>query len=416
MNTLAPALLALIGAPLFVALVGLALLYLLQAGIDPGAVVIEFYRLAETPTLTAVPLFCLAGFVLAESGAPNRLVRLSQALLGRLPGGFAVMALVIAALFTAFTGASGMTIVALGGLVYPALRQHGHDDRFALGLVTTAGGLGLLLPPSLPLIVYGVVAGVPVDDLFLAGLVPGGLILVALGAYSVWQGRRLPQPTPSARPALGAAVRDCVGELLLPVVVLGGLLGGFIAVSETAALAILYVLLVEVGLRREVPLRRLPAIVRDCMVLVGGVLIILAAALAWTNCLVDAEVPQRLLHWVSRQVHSRLAFLLLLNVFLLGVGCLLDMFSALIIVVPLVLPLAQAYGVHPVHLGMVLLTNLEIGYSTPPVGMNLFVASLRFGRPLLDVCRASLPFQLLLLLVLVLVTYVPALSLLLLHR
>lgn len=406
------ALLALVGAPLFVVLAGLALLHLYLGGIDLTAVTIEVYRLAETPTLTAIPLFSLAGFVLAESNAASRLVRLSRALLGWLPGGFAVMALAVSALFTALTGASGMTIVALGGLLYPALRQHGYREEFSLGLVTTSGGLGLLFPPSLPLIVYAVVSGAAVDDLFLAGVLPGLLLLGGLSGYSLWQGRRLPGPRQRLSGGeVVAALRESIWELLLPAVLVAGIFGGVIAVSEAAALCALYVCVVEVVIHREVPLRSLPRIARDCMVLVGGILVILAAAMAYTNCLVDAEVPHRLLGWVTRHVEGRLTFLLLLNLFLLAVGCLLDMFSALIVVVPLILPVAQAYGVNPVHLGIIFLTNLEIGYSTPPVGLNLFIAGLRFGQPMLRVYRASLPFLAVLLVVLAAVTYLPSLSL-----
>jgi tripartite ATP-independent transporter DctM subunit len=406
------AFLALAGMPLFALICALALLGFYQGGIDLRVVFIEMYRLASTPALTAIPLFALTGFLLAESQAPRRLVRFSQVLLGWLPGGLAIMALVICALLTALTGASGMTIVALGGLLYPALRQQGYPERFNLGLLTTCGSLGLLLPPSLPLIVYGIVSHTPVDQLFRAGLLPGGLLVLVLAGYCYWQGRGLPRlrRTTSLR-EVAAVCRESALELLLPGVIFAGIYGGLVAPSEAAALGAFYILVVEVVIHREIPLRRLPRIICDTLVLVGGILIVLGAALAYTNYLVDAEVPVRLLDFIQGQIPSRLVFLLLLNLFLLAVGCMLDIFSALVVVVPLILPVAQAYEVHPVHLGIIFLTNLEIGYSTPPVGLNLFIASLRFDKPLLQLAWASLPFVLMLLLCLGLITYWPYLSL-----
>lgn len=412
MTAFLAAFLALAGVPLFVLICALALLGFHQGGIDLRVVFIEMYRLASTPVLTAIPLFAFTGFLLAESQAPHRLVRFSQVLLGWLPGGLAIMALVVCALLTALTGASGMTIVALGGLLYPALSQQGYPERFNLGLLTTCGSLGLLFPPSLPLIIYGIVSQTPVDQLFRAGLLPGGVLVLALAGYCYWQGRRLPRVnrTPSLR-EIGAVGKESALELLLPAVILGGIYSGMIAPSEAAALGAFYILVVEVVIHREIPLRRLPGIIRNTMVLVGGILIVLAAALAYTNYLVDAEVPNRLLSFIQGHIHSRLGFLLLLNVFLLAVGCILDVFSALVVVVPLILPVANAYEVPPVHLGIIFLTNLEIGYSTPPVGLNLFIAGLRFDKPLLQLALASLPFVLLLLLCLGLITYLPFLSL-----
>lgn len=404
--------LALLGVPLFVLIAALALLGFYQGGIDLQVVFIEMYRLAATPALTAIPLFAFTGFLLAESQAPRRLLLFSQVVLGWLPGGLAIMALVVCSLLTALTGASGMTVVALGGFLYPALLAQRYPERFSLGLLTTCGSLGLLFPPSLPLIVYGIVSQTPVDQLFRAGILPGALLVAVLALYCGFVGgrTRVPRPRPSWREVwtVGCA---CSPELLLPVVLFSAIYSGVIAPGEAASLAVVYVLILEVGLRREVPPRRLPGLVRETLVLVGGILIVLAAALAYTNYLVDAEVPTRLLAFIQAHVHSRLAFLLLLNLFLLAVGCMLDIFSALVVVVPLILPVAAAYDVHPVHLGIVFLTNLEIGYSTPPVGLNLFIASLRFDRPVTTLARASLPFVLLLLLCLVLITYVPWLSL-----
>ncbi|MFH1568269.1 MAG: TRAP transporter large permease subunit [Gemmatimonadota bacterium] len=404
--------LALLGTPLFAILAGLALASFMANGTDLTAVFIEMYRLATTPALTAVPLFALGGFALAESGAARRLVRISETALGWLPGGLAIMALAICALLTAFTGASGMTIVAVGGLLYPALRQGRYPESFTLGLLTTSGSLGLLFPPSLALILYAIVSGTPVDELFMAGILPGLLLLGSLATYAYAVGRRrVPAADrPSWRDAW-QALRAGVWELLLPVVVIGGVYGGFIAVSEAASLSALYILVVEMVVHRELRLRQLPGIVREAMLLVGAIIVILAAALAYTSFLVDAEVPNRLLDSIGQRVHDRFTFLVLLNLFLLVVGCAIDMFSALIVIVPIILPIASAYGVHPVHLGIIFLTNLEIGYSTPPVGLNLFIASARFGRPVLELYRASLPFLGILLVALLVITYVPELSL-----
>ena len=413
MISAAAVLFALLGTPLFVVISALALISFFRGGIDLTVVFIEMSRLAETPTLTAIPLFAFTGFLLAESGAAQRFVRVSETLLSWLPGGLAIMALCACALLTAFTGASGMTIVAVGGLLYKALKQKGYAENFTLGLLTTSGSLGLLFPPSLALILYGVVSGTPIDLLFVAGLPPGLLLVVALSVYCYVIGRRqtAARTIPwSAAEAL-TALRDSCWELLLPVVVVGGIYSGVIAVSEAAALSALYVFVVEVFVHREISLRQLPDIMRQTMVLVGSIIILLGAAFAYTNYMIDAEIPNRLLDYMRDHVSSRFLFLLLLNLFLLAVGCLIDMFSALIVVVPLILPIAVAYQVHPIHLGIIFLTNLEIGYSTPPVGLNLFIASARFERPILSLYRASVPFLLLLLGALLVITYVPQISL-----
>ena len=412
MSSLLAALIALAGTPLFVVICALALFHFFVAGIDLTVIFIEMYRIAETPTLTAIPLFALTGFILAESGAPTRLVRFSHALLGWLPGGLAIMAIIISALFTALTGASGMTIVALGGLLLPALRKDRLPDTFSLGLITTSGSLGLLFPPSLPLILYAIVAQIPVDQLFIAGIAPGLVLVLSLSLYSFYQGKiHRVKPTHTGFRTLSKAFIECRWELLLPVVILGGIYGGAIALSEAAALSTLYVLVVEILIHREIRLTQLMRIIRESMVLVGGILIVLAAAMAYTNYLIDAQIPTQLLGFVESHISNRLVFLILLNLFLLAVGCMIDMFSALIVVVPLVLPIAQAYDVHPVHLGIIFLTNLEIGYSTPPVGLNLFISSIRFERPIFQLYRASLPFLVILLTCLALITYFPSLSL-----
>lgn len=411
-TTLSSVGLALLGTPLFVIICAMALVSFASDGVDLTILFIEMYRLADTPALTAIPLFAFAGFLLAESGAAGRLVRISQALLWWLPGGLGIMALVVCALLTAFTGASGMTIVAVGGLLLPALSQARYPEGFSLGLLTTSGSLGLLFPPSIPLIVYAIVAEVPVDQLFIAGIAPGLLLIAALAVYSIVVGTGRPPALDQADSVpIAQALREGIWELLLPAVVMTGIYSGFIAVSEAAALSALYVLIIEMVVHREISVRQLPGIIRETMVLVGGIFVILAAAMAYTAYLIDAEIPAQLLAVIQAQIDSRLVFLILLNLFLLAVGCMIDMFSALVVVVPLILPIAAAYDVHPVHLGIIFLANLEIGYSTPPVGLNLFIASARFDRPLLSLYRASIPFLAILLACLLVITYVPTLSL-----
>ncbi len=414
--------LALLGAPLFVVIALSALLGFTATDTDLMAVAVEFYRLAEMPILLAIPLFTFAGYLLSESGAPARLVELSEALLGWMPGGLAVVALVACALMTAFTGASGVTIVALGALLYPALKQAGYPENFNLGLLTSAGSLGVLFAPALPLILYAVVVqqmgmGEPftVDDMFTAGLLPGLLMISLMAAYSMWVGRSRP-PTPFRWERARRALWRARWELPLPILVLGGIYSGLFAVSEAAAVTALYVLVVEVLILREIPLGRLPAVIRESMTLVGAILVILGLSLASTNYLIDAEVPERLFGWINAHVSDPLAFLILLNLFLLVLGTLLDVFSALMIVVPLVVPVALGYGIDPVHLGIVFLANMQIGYFTPPVGMNLFIASHRFGKPVLQLYRATLPFFFILLGAVLIITYWPALSLGLLGR
>lgn len=411
-------LLAALGMPLFAVIVAVALLGFHLAGYDLIVVAVEFYRLGDMPGLIAIPLFTLAGYLMGESGAPRRLVRLSNAMLGWLPGGLAIVAIVACALFTAFTGASGVTIVALGALLYPALRQAGYGERYSLGLVTSAGSLGLLFAPSLPLILYGFVAGqmgtdpaVTIPDLFLAGLLPGLLMVGLLAAHAMWVGRGVPQSRHRFDAAeLRAALREAGWELPLPLIVLGGIYSGEFAASEAAAVTALYVLVVTVLIKKEIPFRKLPGVMAESMRLVGAILLILGAALALSGWLVDQDVPTRLFEAIRQRVDSAVVFLLLLNLFLLVVGMLLDIFSAVVILTPLLLPVAAGFGIHPVHLGIVMLANLQLGYFTPPVGMNLFIAAYRFGTPITTLVRACLPFFLILAAAVALITWWPWLS------
>jgi tripartite ATP-independent transporter DctM subunit len=409
-------LLALLGAPLFAVIAASAMMGFLREDIDLQAIAIEFYGIAEMPILLAIPLFTFAGYLLSESQAPHRLVRLTSALLGWMPAGLAIVSLAACALFTAFTGASGVTIIALGALLFPALQQAGYPEKFNLGLVTSAGSLGLLFAPSLPLILYGIVAEISIEDLFLAGIFPGLLMLLILSGYSVWKNRGMRVPLGEFSWAeVRAAAREAAWEIPLPIVVLGGIYSGYFAISEAAAVTALYVLVIDVLILREISLRKLPQIMRDSMVLVGGILVILGMSLASTNYMIDAGVPQKLLGYISALVSDPLSFMLLLLAFLLVLGAILDIFSAIVLVVPLILPVALQFEVHPVHLGIVFLATMQLGYITPPVGLNLFIASYRFERPVVELYLSTLPFFLCLLISVIIIMFWPALSLVLLN-
>ncbi len=413
--------LVVLGMPLFVVIASSALYGFSRSDVDLSVVAIEIYRIVDTPILVAIPLFTLAGYVLGESKASERLVKVTDSLLGWMPGGLAIVSLFACAFFTALTGASGATIIALGAILYPAMKQAGYAEKFNLGLITSSGSLGLLFPPSIALILYGVIAqqmdlGVPVaiDDLFLAGLLPGLLMLLMLTAFSVYSSTRPDaniQRTAFSWRKLVTALREAVWELPLPFVLIGGIYTGYFAISEAAAVSVLYVLVVEVLILREVPWRKLPDIMRDSMVVVGGVLVILGVSLASTNYLIDAEVPNKLFAMVREHIDSKIMFLMLLNIFLFGLGMILDVFSALVIIVPLILPMAVGYGINPVHLGIVFLANMQIGYFTPPVGMNLFIASYRFHKPVTELYAATIPFMIILIVAVLIITYWPELSL-----
>ncbi len=411
-------LLALLGAPLFALIAAIAWLGLRAAGYEDTLLAAQFWSLTEMPVVIAIPLFTLAGYLLSESKAPQRLLRVSEALLGWLHGGLAVITLLICAFFTAFTGASGVTIIAFGALLLPALRQAGYPERFSYGLVTTAPSLGMLIAPSIPLILYGVVAqqmnttpSVSINEMFLAGVLPGILMIAVVSLYAMWRAPKRAHDIPFSKREALAAMWDARWELPLPVILLGGVYGGFFATSEAAAVIAVYVLAVTVFIRREISFARLPQVLRESMMLIGAILLILGLSLALTNVIIDAEIPARLIVWVDAHVDSKLTFLLLLNLFLLGLGMMLDVFSATVIMVPILLPIALHYGVHPVHLGIIILANMEIGYFMPPMGMNLFIGSYRFNKPVLELARACIPFFWLLLASVLIITYVPWLSL-----
>jgi C4-dicarboxylate transporter, DctM subunit len=408
--------LAFLGTPLYAILGLAALLAFHSAEIDPAAIFIELYRVTSNPTLVAIPLFTFAGFILANGKTPDRLTRLSQAFLGGLTGGVPMVVLAACAFFTAFTGASGVTIIALGGLLYPLMIKEMYSKNFSLGLMTSSGSLGLLFPPSIPLILYGLVAQVSVDQLFLAGLVPGFLMIGVIGIYSIFKSKSLQikKRTFQWTEAI-SALREAIWEVPLPFIILFGIYGGIITVGEAAAVTVVYVIVVESFIYKDLhPIHDLPRIMRESMVLVGAILIILGTAMGFTNYLIDEQIPMQLLDFMKMYIHDPLTFLIALNVFLLIVGCMMDIFSAIIVVVPLIIPIAKSFDVNMIHLGIIFLTNLEIGYSTPPVGINLFIAASRFNEPIVKLYRAALPFLGLRILGLLAITYFPFLSLFLL--
>lgn len=404
---------AFLGAPLFVVFGSISLLAFQTAGIDSSATIIEMYRLASAPTLVAIPLFTFAGFLMAESKTPERLIAIAKPLFGWMPGGIAIMAIVACAFFTAFTGASGVTIIALGGLLYPIMLKEKYPDNFSMGLVTTCGSVGLMFPPSLPLILFGLISSTNIDQLFVAGIVPGVLIIVMLSAYGIFvnRGAKIARH-PFSLKELKIAIQKAGWELPLPFIILFGIYGGYITASEAAAVTAAYVFVVQVFIYKDLKLTTdVPRIAKQSMVLVGSIVVIFAVAMGFTSYLIDEQVPIKLLDWIRTYITSKWMFLLALNIFLLVVGSLMDIFSAIIVVVPLIMPIAKEFGVDPIHLGIIFLTNLEIGYLHPPVGLNLFLSSIRFKRSIVNLYWVTLPFLLLLVLALIIITYVPDLSL-----
>jgi C4-dicarboxylate transporter DctM subunit len=404
----------LLGAPVFVAMSGIAMaLFFWQGGPRAiAAVPTEAYNLVSSATLPAIPLLTVAGYVLAEGGATRRLVRAYKGFFGWMPGGVAVMATFVCALFTTFTGASGVTILALGGLLLPSLLEDHYPEDFSVGLVTAAGSLGLLFPPSLPVILYGVVAQAPIDHLFLGGLLPGLLMILLVAGYGVVVGVKAGAPRVVERPrdAL-AALWNAKWDLGLPALVVIAIASGFATIVEAAALAAAYSIAVELVIFRSIhPLRDLPRVLVHGASLVGSVLILLGTALGLKSWLVDAEIPTLLVGWMTAHVHSPALFLLMLNAVLLVLGSVLEMYSAIVVLAPLVAPLGAAYGIEPIHLGVVFLANLELGFLFPPMGLNLFLSASRFGKPLPYVYRKAFPFLLIMAAGVLAITYLPAIT------
>jgi tripartite ATP-independent transporter DctM subunit len=403
-----------LGAPIFVAIGGSALLFFSANEVTAAAIPVATYQLVTSPSIPAIPLFTLTGFLVAEGKASERLLRLFQALFAWMPGGLAIVATLVCAFFTTFTGASGVTILALGGLLLPMLLRSGYGERFSIGLLTAAGSIGLLFPPSLPVILYAVQAKIAIPDLFLAGALPGTLLVLSVAALGLVEARRAKVPRlPFHWREARAALWESKWEVLLPVIALWGIFGGYCTLIEAAALTAVYALFIGTVVHRELhPWKDLPGVMLKSIMLVGGVIAIMGVAMGLTNYLIFDEVPMRAAEWVKANVHSRFLFLLALNAALIVVGAMMDIFSAIMVIVPLMLPIAtQAFGINPVHLGIIFLANLELGYLVPPVGENLFLSSYRFDRPILKVAAYTVPFMIAILVAVLIITYVPGLAL-----
>tara|TARA_B100000003_G_scaffold208481_1_gene228931 strand:- start:766 stop:2580 length:1815 start_codon:yes stop_codon:yes gene_type:complete len=400
------------GAPIFVGLGGMAVLLFWSEFTPISAIPTETYRIVVSPTLPTIPLFTLAGYLLAESKASERLVSVFRELFGWIPGGTPVIIVLLCGFFTALTGGSGVTILALGGLLLPLLIKEGYSRSFSLGLITVSGSLGLLFPPSLPAIIYGVTAGVSVKNIFIAGLFPGLLLIIMISMWALYQGKKDKITLIPFNLIKALKVSwDTKWELFIPILILFGVFGGFTTLVETAALTVVYIFIVEIYIYKDITLSMLPRIILDCATLIGGVLIILGVAMGLTSYLVDAQIPIVILNWVKATISSKYIFLLMLNIFLLLVGCLMDIFSAIIVIVPLVAPLGLYFGIDPVHLAIIFIANLELGFLTPPVGMNLFLAAYRFDEDMPEIYKATLPFFVVRLLAVGLITYLPIITL-----
>ena len=399
------------GAPIFIGLGGLAVFLFWRDWTPLSAISAEAYRIVVSPTLPTIPLFTLAGYILAESKASDRLVRLFRSLFGWIPGGTPVILVLLCGFFTALTGGSGVTILALGGLFLPLLIKEGYSKTFSLGLITAAGSLGLLFPPSLPLILYALTAGISVKSVFLAGILPGLIRVGVVSGWAVWQGRShsISKHKFNLTNAVDA-FRDTKWEVIIPFFILFGIFGGFTTLVETAAITVIYVILIEVIIYKDLGWKDLVRISNECGTLIGGVLIILGVAMGLTSFLVDAQVPLQLLEWVKSNISSKFVFLIMLNIFLLAIGCMMDIFSAIIISVPLITPIAAYFGIDPIHLAIIFIANLELGFLTPPVGMNLFLSAYRFNEDMPTIYKSTIPFFVAMLISVIAITYIPILS------
>ena len=403
--------LCIIGTPLFSVIAASAMFGYASQEIDLMAIVIEIIGISDMPFLSAIPLFTLSGYLLSESNAPKRLVALTDVFLGWMPSGLAIVSILACALFTAFTGASGVTIIALGAILYPALKEDGYSDKFNLGLITTSGSLGLLFAPSLPLILYGVIAEVSIDNLFKAGILPGLMMIILLSFYSFSTNAKNSKSGKSFNLTKALiTLKECAWEIPLPFLVLGGIYSGFFAISEAAALTALYIFIVEVVILKEIKFIDLPSLMRESMIMVGGILIVLAVSLASTNYMIDSGLPQKIFGLVSEVVDDQITFIILLLLFLIILGAILDIFSAIVLVVPILLPIAEMYEINQIHLGIIFLSTMQLGYLTPPVGINLFIASYRFDKSIIDVYSSTIPFFLILLISVILIAFLPSLS------
>jgi C4-dicarboxylate transporter DctM subunit len=406
-----------LGMPIFAAIGGAVILLLWLDGSPLNSVPDDAYRLTQNPILTAIPLFALSGYILAAGGSSKRLMRLFTALAGWLPGGTAIVITLVLACFTPLTGASGMTILTMGGLFLPILIKAGYPYKTSIGLITVAGSIGLLFFPSPPVFLYGFKADTAFQDLFIGGIFPGILLVVGVAGWAAVRGHLSgAQRTPFRFKEALAALWESKWEILLPIVLLACFLRGYATLVEIAALMVLLAFIIECVIYKELNIRKkLPHLFVECVTFVGGFMIILCMALGFTNYLILAEVPDMVLAWVQSNIHNPLIFLLALNIFLVIVGALMDIYSAVIVVVPLITPIAAAYGIDPVHLGIIFLANMELGYLMPPMGENLFLSAYRFDQSLVEVYRSTLPYVVVLGITVLLITYIPSMTLGLVH-
>ena len=402
------------GLPIFIVLAALSILFFLSEPTDwatnfdlMSTISDSAYRIVVSPTLAAIPIFTLAGYILAESNISKRLLNFFKASLGWLPGSTVLIVVLLCAFFTALTGGSGVTILALGAILYPILIEDGFSEIFSLGLITTAGSLGLLFPPSLPAIIYSVTAGINPIELFKSGLIPGLFLLLIIVCYGIYHKPKNQTKIKFNIQDLKQSFFDAKWEIAIPILIIYGLFSGLATLVECAALLVWYVVFVEVYIYKDIEFKDIPKIVIDCATLVGGVLIILGFAMGFTGYLVDAQVPLKILQFVKVSIDSPIVFLLALNILLLIAGCIMDVFSAIIVIVPLIAPLAMHFGIDPIHLGIIFIANLELGYITPPVGMNLFLASYRFKKDMPTIYAATMPYFFIRLIGVLIITYIP---------
>ena len=410
------------GMPIFAAIGGIAMIMLQAGGREPEAAPIQIFSALTEGDIVAIPLFTLTGFFLSESRAGERLVRTFRAFFSWLPGGMIIATVIICAFFTSFTGASGVTILALGGILYTILTENKYSERFSIGLLTSVGCIGLMFPPSLPIILVATTSNtilhfmnIPVTysiiHFFIGALIPGLILVLAMIATGMTISAKVKIPSEKFNPAHAfAALRGSFFEILLPVILIVGYFSGRLTLAEASAISVIYVVIVEVFINKDIAVAEIPQVFLKAVKIIGGVLAILAMAKALSYAIIDSRVPERFTFWMQSAVQSKWVFLLLLNLALLITGCLMDIFSAILVVLPLIVPLGHAYGIDPVHLGIIFIMNLEVGYLTPPVGLNLFLSSYRFEKPFAQICRDVLPFLIIQFAVVLLVTYVPLLS------
>ncbi len=413
---------ALLEVPLFTIFCALAMACLYFADLEFSnmqTVLIELNRLASTPILVALPLFTLTSCVLKDTKAPHRIMSFMESIVGWLPGGLAIAGLMSCALLTTLTGASGVTIIALGGILYPMMREKGYSDRFTLGLLITGGSIGLLFPPSLPIILYGVVAKTDIHQLFNAAFAPGVLLLMIVFSYAFWYDLRRRRgaglklsDAPFSLSVIFRATKEAAWELPIVLIIMVGIYGGFVTVNEVSAVILVWVLFVEAIIKQEFSLKTdLPRTMIEAGVLTGSIIAILGFATGFSGYLIDEDVPTKLIESLNHVSQNKYVFLMIMNLFLLGVGCVMDIFTAIVVVIPILIPIAAKFDISPIHLCVIAMVNLEIGLIHPPLGINLLIASTRFKKPIDEMVKASIPFLLLLLFALALLTYIPAISL-----